>query len=99
MKKMIKYCELDVIKLEEVFHELQPYIEHNHHTGVKAGFGRYSCPKCGDDKPSINMTRFTKAGTKRHQMKCVKGCGFFTISNAVLMQKLKAELEEKIARG
>ena len=97
LKKMVKYCEVDVIKLEEVFHHIQPYIEHNHHAGVKGGFGRYSCPKCGDDKPVIHAHRNTKSGTKRHTMRCIKNCGFFTISNAVLMQKLKAELEEKIA--
>ena len=98
MTKMVKYCELDVIKLEEVFHKLQPYIDHNHHAGVKGGFGRYSCPKCGHDKPHLHSSRNTKAGVKRHTMRCVKGCGMFTISNAVIMQKLKAELEEKITK-
>lgn len=99
MNKMIKYCELDVIKLEEVFHEIQPYIDHNHHAGEKGGFGRYSCPKCGNDNPSIHEHRVTKAGTKRHTMRCPKGCGYYTISNAVLMQKYKADLEEKLSRN
>ena len=96
MKKMVKYCEQDVVKLEEVFHQLQPYIEHNHHAGEKGGHGRWSCPKCGHDKPHLNASRYTKAGTKRHRMKCVNDCGMFTISNAVLMQKLQAELDQRI---
>ena len=97
LKKMVKYCEVDVLKLEEVFHHIQPYIEHNHHAGVKGGYGRYSCPKCGNDSPLHNAMRMTKAGTKRHKLKCPKGCGYYTVSNAVWMQKLQADLEEKIA--
>jgi hypothetical protein len=96
MNKMVKYCELDVIKLEEVFHELQPYIDHNHHAGEFGGFGRYSCPKCGNDKPIYNKIRYTKAGTTRHGVKCPKNCGYYTLSNAVWMQKLKADFEEKL---
>jgi hypothetical protein len=96
LSKMVKYCEVDVLKLEEVFHYIQPYIEHNHHAGEKAGFGRYSCPKCGNDQPKYHMARVTKAGTKRHTINCPKGCGFYTVSNAVWMQKLKADLEEKL---
>lgn len=94
MKKMVKYCELDVIKLEEVFHELQPYIDHNHHAGEAGGFGRWSCPKCGHDKPYHNAKRYTKAGTIRHKLKCAKGCGYYTVSNAVWLAKLKADFEE-----
>tara|TARA_R110002051_G_scaffold174865_1_gene244968 strand:+ start:1294 stop:2139 length:846 start_codon:yes stop_codon:yes gene_type:complete len=96
MRKMIKYCELDVIKLEEVFHELQPYIDHNHHAGEVGGFGRYSCPKCGNDKPFHNKSRYTKAGILTHSLKCPKGCGYYTVSNAVWLQKLKADFEESL---
>lgn len=99
MRKMVKYCEQDVVKLEEVFHELQPYIDHNHHAGEKGNHGRWSCPKCGHEKPKLNASRFTKAGIKRHRMQCVNGCGMFTISNAVFMNKLQAELDQRIAEG
>ena len=88
--------ELDVVKLEEVFHELQPYIDHNHHAGESGGFGRYSCPKCGNDKPLHNKIRHTKAGMIRHGVRCPKNCGYYTLSNAVWMQKLKADFEEKL---
>jgi hypothetical protein len=99
LDKMVMYCKKDVKLLEDAFHRVQPYIEHNTHTGAHAGFGRWSCPKCGDDKPYIHKSRTTKAGTKTHQMKCTKGCGYFTITNAVLMQKLKSDLDERIATG
>jgi hypothetical protein len=91
------HCKKDVDLLEQVFHRLQPFITHNHHAGEKGGFGRYSCPKCGHDNPTYQKMRVTKAGTKRHQLSCKSGCGYFTVSNAVWMQKLKAEIEEKIA--
>lgn len=97
LTKMVKYCEVDVLKLEDVFHHIQPYIEHNHHAGEKAGFGRYSCPKCGDDNPHHHMIRVSKAGTKKHQLRCDKGCGFYCVTNSVWMQKLTADMEEKIA--
>ena len=97
MADMVKYCKKDVDLLEQVFHRLQPFITHNHHAGEKGGFGRYSCPKCGHDNPTYQKMRVTKAGTKRHQLSCKSGCGYFTVSNAVWMQKLKAEIEEKIA--
>jgi len=93
------YCKKDVQLLEDAFHRVQPYIEATTDTGAQFGFGRWSCPKCGDDRPHINQTRTSKAGVKTHQMKCVKGCGYYTISNAVMMQKLTAELEEKIANS
>jgi hypothetical protein len=96
LKKMVKYCEVDVVKLEEVFHHIQPYIDHNHHAGETGGFGRYSCPKCGNDQPMHNKIRITKAGTKRHDLKCPKGCGYYVVSNAVWMHKLTADIEENM---
>ena len=98
LKKMVKYCEQDVILLENVFHKLQPYVNPNSHTGAHTGYGRWSCPKCGNEDVKVNNTRYTKAGLPRHQMMCKKGCGFYTISNAVLMQKHKHDLEEKIRK-
>jgi hypothetical protein len=96
MADMVKYCKKDVVLLEDVFHRLQPYITHNHHAGETGGFGRYSCPKCANDKPVYQKMRVTKAGTKRHQLKCQNGCGYFTVSNAVWMQKLEADMNETI---
>jgi len=97
MKKMIKYCELDVIKLEEVFHELQPYIDHNHHAGVAGGFGRYSCPACGNDNPHYSKQGHTKAGMIKHYVRCSdsKCRKNYTLTNSVWLQKLKADFEEK----
>jgi len=99
MADMVKYCKKDVVLLEDVFHRLQPYITHNHHAGETGGFGRYSCPKCGNDQPYHNKLRYTKAGTIRHDLKCPKGCGYYVVTNAVWMQKVKADIEEKVRRS
>ena len=95
MDKMVTYCKQDVEVLEQVFHRLQPFINHNHHAGEHDGFGRYSCPKCGNDKPQYQKMRITKAGVRRHQLLCLKGCGYFTTSNAVWMKKIEADMIEK----
>jgi hypothetical protein len=43
--------------------------------------------------------RVTKAGTIRHDLKCPKGCGYYVVTNAVWMQKVKADIEEKARRS
>jgi len=55
---------------------------------------------CGDtNKPRYKGMRVTKAGTIRHDLKCTKGCGYYVVTNAVWMQKVKADIEEKVRRS
>ncbi len=98
MAEMVKYCKKDVALLEEVFHKLQPYINPNAHVGEHAGFGRYSCPKCGNDKPAYQKARTTKAGMKRHDLRCTECKSYFTVSNAVWMKKLEVDHLENMAK-
>ena len=95
MQDMITYCQKDVTLLEDVFHRLQPYIKHNHHVGISENLGRYSCPKCGDDNPEHSKVRFTSSGMKRHQLICKSCHSYYTVSNAVWMTKLEADILEK----
>lgn len=93
MDKMVKYCEVDIERLEEVFHKLQPYIEHNHHAGAKAGFGRWSCPDCAHDNPHIDKQYHLKAGTLRYSLCCgdPKCRKRYVVSPMVWRQKLEAD--------
>jgi hypothetical protein len=98
LDEMVKYCKQDVVLLEDVFHKLQPYVEHNQHAGAFGGYGRYSCPSCGSDEVNHLRLRYTKAGTPKHQMRCMaKNCKrYFTISNKVYQQLRDAEFQEKM---
>ncbi len=101
MDKMVKYCELDVFKLEQVFHQIQPYIDHNHHAGALDGFGRWSCGKCGNDSPTYQKKYITKTGTIKHRLKCgsIICASYYTVSNAVWLKKLEADYNEKQGRA
>lgn len=96
MNKMVEYCKKDVELLENVFHKLQPYVEHNQHAGAATGYGRFSCPKCGNEKANYQKKRYTKTGILKHQLRCKeKHCGsYFTVSNKVWEERLKQDWAE-----
>jgi len=100
LEKMVIYCKKDVVLLEDVFHKIQPYIDSNTHAGAQEGFGRYSCPSCGNDAPKHHSIRYTKAGMPRHRMICSDTkCGkYFTISHKVWQDKLEADYLEANAK-
>jgi len=67
---MIQYCEQDVILLEDVFHVLSPYIDHNTNHAVQMGGKKYDCPECGSKKVSLCHTDTTPMGYIKRHMKC-----------------------------
>ena len=95
LKKMVKYCEVDVKKLEEVFHYIQPYISHNTNVSVVLGGEKYECPKCGSSEAGHAKTRVTATGIKKAQMRCRNCRSYYTISNKAYMDKLADEMAEK----
>ena len=95
LKKMIKYCEVDVLKLEEVFHYIQPYITHNTNASVVTGGEKYACPKCGSEDVNTPKNRVTATGIKKVQLRCKDCKSYFTISNKSYMDKLEDEMAEK----
>ena len=70
MAKMIKYCQKDVVLLEQVFNALKLHIEPKTHYGVLFGADRGSCPECGSDELIIQMRRTTATGVKKILFKC-----------------------------
>lgn len=70
LKYMIKYCEKDVILLEEVFQRLLPYCDRLPISlGILKGGTREDCPACGG--PGINYGfKVTRVGRyQKHQCK------------------------------
>jgi DNA-directed RNA polymerase subunit M/transcription elongation factor TFIIS len=70
MAKMIKYCQKDVVLLEQVFNALKNHIEPKTHYGVIFGQDRGTCPECGSDEITIQMRRTTSTGVKKILYKC-----------------------------
>lgn len=77
---MVKYCQQDVILLEQVYNKLSPYITNKVHHGMINGGEKCDCPECGSVKTRVNCTRISISGLKRIQLEC-KDCGkFHTVS-------------------
>jgi len=83
LKRMVNYCQRDVIILEDVFQVMKNYMKHNTHEGVVIGNNSFSCPSCGEEeKLMLHKNDVTAAGTIRRRMECLCCNNKFTISNA-----------------
>lgn len=66
LKRMVNYCEGDVLLLEKVYNKIKPYSKPTIHlTGIKS-----DCPECGSDDVVLWGHYFTLAGTKKQRCKC-----------------------------
>lgn len=99
MNAMVEYCKMDVVVLEKVYDRLIQYSEPSAHVGAHEGSGRYSCPKCGSDSVGHWQVRSTKAGMKKHSMKCHSCKSFYQISNRVYLDFLEDKQKENHYRA
>ncbi len=89
LEAMKKYCEMDIIVLEDVFLTMQNYIKPNTHAGVINNNLKYSCPCCGSENVSLLKNNVSAVGTVKRQMSC-NDCDYsYEISNSAYMQFLK----------
>lgn len=72
LDKMVKYCKMDVILLEQVYNQLKSHTQSKTHYGVIFGGDRGSCPECGADSEDLirHMNRTTASGIKKIIYKC-----------------------------
>lgn len=89
LKKMIEYCEMDIIVLEDVFSTMQNYVKPNTHAGVLGNNLKYSCPNCGSEKVELLKNNVTAMGTIKRLMSCNSCGGAHEISNSSYMNYLK----------
>lgn len=88
---MVKYCKMDVIRLEEFYKELAPYITNKTHLGVLSGASKTSCPECSSENTAVSKIRISAAGIKKVQLQC-KDCGkYHTVSETTMKNKEKEE--------
>lgn len=77
VREMVEYNKVDVIRLEELYLRLRPYMKTHPHLGVLDGLDRnISCPNCGSDHVKKNGIRVTAAGLKKQEIQCM-ACGSY----------------------
>lgn len=77
LREMVEYNKVDVIRDEDVYLRLMPYIKNHPHVGVLNGGSKvHSCPNCGSTKLKRNGIRPTKAGIPRQEVQC-GSCGSY----------------------
>ncbi len=89
LKDMIKYCNGDILILEDCFFVMQNYIKHNTHVGVNAGGEKYTCPNCGSEDVILYKNNFTAIGTIKRQMECNLCSYSYETSNAAYRKFLE----------
>ena len=96
LRDMVKYCEMDIIVLEDVYTVMQGYIKNNTHTGTINGKLKASCPNCGSEDVSLLKNNFTALGTIKRLMEC-SPCGYnYETSNSAWRQYLEMKQNEAI---
>lgn len=74
LKKMMRYCQHDVVLLEKVWERLSAVTTHVTHAGVLAGHDKWSCPSCTSENVHLNKTKITASGTTKYSFQC-NDCG------------------------
>lgn len=89
LAKMIAYCEQDVVLIQDVFHVLSPYINHNNNLAVLTGGEKWHCPECASEKVKMYRTYTTPMGVVRREMKCNDCKKQYKVSNKTYMHMLE----------
>ena len=88
LDSMVKYCDMDIVVLEDVFLVLQSYVRQNIHAGTLNEGRKCDCPACGSERTDYLKLNVTAAGTPKRLMKCEICKHAFEISNAAYRKYL-----------
>lgn len=89
LDEMIKYCQRDVILLEDAFAVMSPFIDHNNNFAVLTGGERWECPECASSDVVMFRTYTTPMGVIRREMKCNQCKKQYKVSNKTYMEMLE----------
>ena len=82
LDKMVEYCDMDIIVLEDVYYVLENYILNNTHSGVHNGKLKASCPNCASENVGLLKNAVTAKGTIKRVLEC-NSCDYvYEISNS-----------------
>jgi predicted PolB exonuclease-like 3'-5' exonuclease len=96
LDEMIRYCERDVVLLEDVFFVLSPFIDHNNNFAVLTGGKKWECPECTSKRVRMFRTYTTPMGVVRREMKCDDCKKQYRVSNKTYMAMLETLHNDKI---
>lgn len=94
LKRMIEYCERDVILLEDTFFVLSPFINHNNNFAVLSGGHKWECPNCTSGSVEMFRTYTTAMGVVRREMKCNDCKKQYRVSNRTYIHMLEHLMRE-----
>lgn len=77
--KMVAYNKVDVIRLEQFYEWLKPYMKSHPHAGAMEHGDRASCPKCGSKETKKNGLRYTATGLKKQELQCLSCHSYFRL--------------------
>lgn len=80
LKRMVTYCQNDVVLLKKVWARLAAVLPHKTHVGVLAGGAAWSCPFDGSTNVRVSKTRVTARGGAQYQMVCADCGRYYSIS-------------------
>lgn len=89
LKVMHKYCDHDVVLLEDVYHKIQQYIKPVTHVGIYQGKGKFSCSTCGETNLIYKEHTVTTTGIIKRHMECPACHSDFIINNKVFLNNIK----------
>jgi uncharacterized protein YprB with RNaseH-like and TPR domain len=81
LKKMVAYCEQDVILLEDFYSLIRPYVSHNTNHAVANGGSKWQCPSCASKNVQFHHMDTTAMGYIKRHMKCNKCNVSYHVSN------------------
>lgn len=96
LEKMIRYCERDVVLLEDVCFILSPFVTHNNNFAVLTGGEKWDCPECASDNVEMYKTYSTPMGIIRRNMKCNNCKKQYKISNKNYMAYLEYQVNGSV---
>lgn len=97
VNEMVKYNKVDVVRLEELYLIMKPYMKSHPHVGAMQDKDRHTtCPSCGGNSfdKSHDKIRYTAAGVKKLQRQCADCHKYSTFT----ICKPNAPFAEKVAK-
>lgn len=79
IKKMSEYCDTDVIRNEEIYLRLRPYMQKHPSVAILKGGQKHECPKCGSTNIYKHSVAATTSGTLTQRMGCKDCKGFHSV--------------------
>lgn len=74
VKKMVEYNKVDVVRNEEIYLHLRPYMNRHPHVAVIQNGHKLDCPKCGSTSLQKRGFAITLGGNKQQRLQC-NSCG------------------------